>query len=280
MREEVGVSQDGRRRFEGRAAIVTGASLDPSIGLAAATALAREGARVLINGRTRAPLEATQERLSGEGLDVLALLGDAEDEGCCRELAACAEASFGRIDYVVPTVGGSRTFESPRSLSREALRDTIELNTWGPLALVQSALAHGLGEGGAVVHVSSGTVHKTTPIMLAYAAAKSALNAMTRTLARDLAELGVRVNAVAPGFTKTAGTEDLWGGDDGASAAAALPTGRLTEAADVAAAILFLLSDEARQITGATLDVDGGNHLVGGGFTPMAGRSGRGGPER
>ncbi len=264
-------------RFEGRVAIVTGASLDPSIGLATATGLAREGARVLINGRRAEPLVAAEAELREAGLDVHAMQGDAEDEGFVRELAARAQQELGGIDYVVPTVGGMRAFTSPRSLSREGLRDTIELNTWGPLALAQAALEHGLGDGGAIVHVSSGTVHKTTPIMLAYAAAKSALNAMTRTLARDLAELGIRVNAVAPGFTKTAGTEDLWGPDDGAGAGASLPTGRLTEATDIAHAILFLLSDEARQITGLTLDVDGGNHLMGGGFTPMAGRDGRDG---
>ena len=114
--------------------------------------------------------------------------------------------------------------------------------------------------------------------MMAYAAAKSALNAMTRTIARDLAELGIRVNAVAPGFTKTAGTEDLWGEDDGAGAAANLPLGRLTEAVDIANAILFLLSDEARQITGQILDVDGGNRLSGGGFSPMANRTSRESP--
>lgn len=264
------MERPSERRFEGRVAIVTGASLDPSIGRATAAALAREGARVVINGRKAEALAEAESALRGEGLDVRALRGDAEDEGLCRELAALARDSFGRIDYVVPTVGGTRAMASPRTLAREALRDTIELNTWGPLALTQAALTHGLGEGGAIVHVSSGTVHKTTPFMMAYAAAKSALNAMTRTLARDLAELGIRVNAVAPGFTKTAGTEDLWGPDDGAGAASSLPLGRLTEATDIAQAILFLLSDASRQITGQIVDVDGGNHLMGGGFTPMA----------
>ena len=267
---------EGRGRFEGRVALVTGASYDPSIGRATATALAREGARVVINGRKAEPLAEAESVLRDEGLAVRALRGDAEDEGFCAELAAFAQDTFGGVDLVVPTVGGIRALAPPRTIDREALRDTLELNTWGPLALTQAALAHGLSEGGAVVFVSSGTVYKTTPIMLAYAAAKSALNAMTRTIARDLAELGVRVNAVAPGFTKTLGTEDLWGEDDGAGAAASLPVGRLTEAVDIAHAILFLLSDEARQITGQILDVDGGNHLMGGGATPMADRTSRG----
>ncbi len=262
-------------RFEGRVAIVTGASLEPSIGRATATALAREGASVVINGRDDARVAEAERALGGEGLAVRSLCGDAEDEGCCRALAALAREAFGGLDYVVPTVGGIRKPMPPRAIDRSTLLDTLELNTWGPLALTQAAVAQGLGEGGAIVYVSSGTVHKTTPLMVAYAAGKAALNAMTRSVARDLAELRIRVNAVAPGFTKTAGTEDLWGADDGAGAAGNLPLGRLTEAADIAQAILFLLSDAARQITGQILDVDGGNHLMGGGFTPMAGRSSR-----
>ena len=94
-------------RFEGRVAIVTGASLDPSIGLATATGLAREGARVLINGRRAEPLVAAEAKLHEAGLDVHAMQGDAEDEGFVRELAARAEEELGGIDYVVPTVGGS-----------------------------------------------------------------------------------------------------------------------------------------------------------------------------
>ena len=250
-------------------AIVTGASLDPSIGRATATGLAREGASVVINGRSEGPLAEAATALEGEGLAVRALCGDAEDEGCCAELAALAREAFGRIDLVVPTVGGIREIAPPRSIDRASLRDTLELNTWGPLALTQAALAHGLGPGGAIVFVSSGTVYKTTPHMMAYAAAKSALNTMTRSIARDLAEQGIRVNAVAPGFTQTDGTRAMWEPDDGEAAARSLLLGRLTQAEDIARACLFFLSDDARQITGQILDVDAGNHLMGGGWTPM-----------
>ena len=269
------MEEQSTARFEGRVAIVTGASLDPSIGRATATRLAREGASVVINGRRPEPLAEAEAALQREGLAVVAVPGDVGEEAVCGALAERARDEFGGIDFVVNTGGGNDCLAPPLELSREALRETIELNTWAPIALTQAALASGLGEGGAIINISSGTVHKTTPRMIAYAAAKSALNAMTRTLARDLAPRGVRVNAVAPGFTKTAGTQDLWGPDDGAAAAANLPVGRMTEAADIANAVVFLLSDEARQITGQILDVDGGNHLMGGGFTPMADLSAR-----
>jgi NAD(P)-dependent dehydrogenase (short-subunit alcohol dehydrogenase family) len=96
---------------------------------------------------------------------------------------------------------------------------------------------------------------------------KAALNAMTRTIASDLAGR-VRVNAVSPGLVRTSATKPIWERDGGAAAGAMLPVGRLTEAGDIAAAVCFLLSDEARQITGITMDVDGGNHLKSG-WTPI-----------
>jgi 3-oxoacyl-[acyl-carrier protein] reductase len=103
--------------------------------------------------------------------------------------------------------------------------------------------------------------------MVSYASAKAALNAMTRTIASDLAGR-VRVNAVSPGLVRTTATKPIWERDGGVAAGAKLPVGRLTEADDIAAAVCFLLSDEARQITGITLDVDGGNHLTSG-WTPI-----------
>jgi NAD(P)-dependent dehydrogenase (short-subunit alcohol dehydrogenase family) len=106
--------------------------------------------------------------------------------------------------------------------------------------------------------------------MAAYAAAKSALNALTRTLANDLGRRGVRVNAVSPGLTKTHGTKDIWGTDDGRAAGDHLLLGHLTEADDVAAAVAFLLSEEARSITGVLLDVDAGNHVDTGSWSPFS----------
>ncbi len=121
-----------------------------------------------------------------------------------------------------------------------------------------------------MVNISSGSPKKTTPSMAAYAAAKSALNALTRTLANDLGARGVRVNAVSPGLTRTEATRPMWESDDGRAAGANLLLGRMTEPDDVAAAVAFLLSDEAASITGVLLDVDAGNHVSTGTWSPFS----------
>ena len=259
-------------RFSQQVAIVTGATREPSIGRATAAALAREGASVVLNGRSAEAAAQAESALRAEGLEVCSVVGSVGEDETTRALAATAVERYGRIDLVVNTVGGAPSRATPRDIDRDSLMGTIELNTWSAVALTQCAVEAGLGadgRGGAVVNISSGTVHKTTPEMVAYAAAKSALNAITRTLARDLAALGVRVNAVAPGLTQTDGTRAMWESDDGRAAAANLLLGRLTRAQDIASACLFLLSGDARQITGQILDVDGGNHLSGGGWTPV-----------
>jgi NAD(P)-dependent dehydrogenase (short-subunit alcohol dehydrogenase family) len=258
-------------RFRGRVAIVTGSSRDPSIGRSTARRLTREGASVVINGRSDEPLRSAERELRDEGLEVAGVAGSLQDDATAARLVDAAIDRYGRLDAVVNTVGGTWYQGSPRDIDRAAYLKTVELNTWGSIALVQEALRGGLADGGgAVVNVSSGTVNKTTPSMIAYAAAKAALNAVTRTLARDLGPLGVRVNAVAPGLTKTSGTRSMWESDDGAAAGRNLVLGRLTTADDIANACAFLLSDEAASITGVVIDVDGGNHLQGGGWTPMA----------
>jgi NAD(P)-dependent dehydrogenase (short-subunit alcohol dehydrogenase family) len=208
--------------------------------------------------------------LRAEGVKVASVVGSIGDDGVADQLVDVAIATFGRIDLVVNTVGGATYRGSPRAIERADLVETFELNTWTALTLVQAAVRRGLSEGGgAVVNISSGTVNKTTPSMLAYAAGKAALNAMTRTLARDLADDGVRVNGVAPGLTRTSATLPMWQADGGEAAGSQTPLGHFTTADDIAAAVCFLLSDDAAAITGVTLDVDGGNHLVSG-WTPMA----------
>ena len=259
----------GARRFSGRVAIVTGSTADPSIGRSCALRLAREGASVVINGRDKDRVESTERAFRAEGLDVVGVVGSMDTEPAVTLLTDRAIEAFGRIDHIVSTVGGAPHPLSFDLITEEQLLETFRLNTWPTLALIRVALDRGLGDtAGSVVAISSGSPRKTTSAMVSYAASKAALNAMTRTIAADLAGRGVRVNAVSPGLVRTTATRSIWKSDAGAAAGSALPLGRLTEAEDIAAAVCFLLSDDARQITGITLDVDGGNHLSSG-WTPI-----------
>jgi 3-oxoacyl-[acyl-carrier protein] reductase len=257
------------QQFLERVAIVTGSTADPSIGRSCALRLARQGASVVLNGRDAERVVATEAAFRAEGLDVVGVAGSMDSEEAIAHITDRALDAFGRIDLLVSTVGGAPHALSFDAISEEQLLETFRLNTWPTLALIRAALARGLGDhAGAVVAISSGSPRKTTSAMVSYAAAKAALNAMTRTIAADLASRGVRLNAVSPGLVRTTATRPIWKADGGAAAGAALPLGRLTEAEDIAAAVCFLLSDDARQITGITLDVDGGNHLSSG-WTPI-----------
>ncbi|MGE0878148.1 MAG: SDR family NAD(P)-dependent oxidoreductase [Acidimicrobiia bacterium] len=258
----------GSGRFAGRVAIVTGATKNPSIGRSIATRLAREGASVVINGRTESELDAAVASMRAEGFAVAGVLGSPVDDGVATRLVDTALSEFGRIDLVANTVGGSHAQVTPMTITQDQILTTISLNTWSALSVIQEAVNRGLGAGGAVVNISSGTVNKTTPSMVAYSMAKASLNAMTRTVARDLAGRGIRVNSVAPGLTKTSATKGMWEGDDGKTVGANVPLQRLTTADDIANAAVFLLSEEAAAITGVNIDVDGGNHLAGG-FSPI-----------
>jgi 7-alpha-hydroxysteroid dehydrogenase len=227
---------------------------------------------VVINGRDEAIVADAEASMRAEGLAVASVPGTMGDPGVAAAMVHAAHGHFGRLDLLVNTVGGTRYNGPPLEMSRANLLDTVELNAWTSLELLQEAMRAGLADdgGGSVVFISSGTVNKTTASMASYAAGKSALNALTRTLAKEVGPLGVRLNGVAPGLTKTSATRGMWEADDGASAGSNLLLGRLTEADDIAAAAVFLLSPEAKAITGVVIDVDGGNHLQSGGWSPMA----------
>jgi len=184
------------RRFEGKVAIVTGASTDPGIGTATARRLAREGAAVVVNARRAPRLEAMAATLAAEGLSVVPVAGPAGDDGVAARLVDTALERFGRVDHLVNAVGGAPFVGSALDMGRDDFLGTVAVNTWPTIALIQEAVARGLADGGgSIVNISSGSPGKTTPAMAAYAAAKSALNALTRTLANDL---GTRGSASTP----------------------------------------------------------------------------------
>lgn len=262
--------------FAGRVAVVAGSS--KGIGRATATFLARAGARVVVNARHADALVDVAAELERDGHDVLAVPGNVTRPGGAESLIAAAVDHFGQLDYVVNTVAVNTTFGSLLDVEPAAFEATILRNTWPTVTLAQSAVAHGLGEGGAIVAVSAIGSHSIQPEVAPYCASKAALEVLVRCLAYELGPRGIRVNAVAPGLVATDMSRALWEGEQEEREAALLPLGRLGQPDDIAGAIRFLLSDDAAWTTGQVIDVDGGRLLHGHGPARLLGRRELGDP--
>lgn len=244
-------------RFRGKVAIVTGGSA--GIGLSCAAQLAAEGAAVAISGLPDDGDEPAR-RLTEQGHRAIAVLGDMRDEAFCERIVAQTIDRFGRIDLLV-----NNAF-SFLSLSLGATRvDMDQTFAAGPFAFARmiQLVAEPMQRqgGGAVVNMSSISAHVGQRNRWTYNMAKGAVSQLTRCAALDLAGMGIRVNSVSPGWTWTREVDKAAGGDRARYEpiwGAYAMLGRLGRPVEVAAGVLFLLSDDARFITGADLPVDGG----------------------
>ena len=249
-------------RFAGRTALVTGASR--GIGLGIARRLLAEGASVVITARGQEGLDDAVADLSSPDR-VLAVAGKSDDEDHQREVVARAEESFGPIDLLVNNTGINPVFGRTVDVDLAAARKITEVNALGTLAWTQKVYHSGLGDrGGAVVNIASIAGLAPSPGIGWYGATKSLVMRLTQELAVEVGP-AVRVNAVAPGVVKTRFAEALYEGREEAMSSA-LPAGRLGVPDDIAGPVAFLLSDDAHWITGQTLVVDGGAHIVGAGL--------------
>jgi NAD(P)-dependent dehydrogenase (short-subunit alcohol dehydrogenase family) len=248
--------------FEGKGVMITGGT--SGIGLAAARAFARHGASVLISGRGEERGRAAVEQESSAGVHLSFVAADVRDEAQVEHLLQQADRCLGRLDVVVNSAG---------VINRILLTDLeqpdwdviLDTNLRGVYLVCKHALPRLMARSsGAIVNVASylGTfgARETSP---AYNASKAGVVALTRSLALQAGPAGVRVNAVCPGFVVTPLNEHLIldAPDPRAKErdmARPYPLGRLGRPDDIAGAILFLASDEAAWITGASLLVDGG----------------------
>ncbi|CAL9416747.1 Glucose 1-dehydrogenase 2 [Streptomyces sp. enrichment culture] len=249
------------QRFTGRTALVTGAG--SGIGRAVARALAAEGANVVVAGRRREPLDETVALIEAAGGKALAVPADVSRAADVEAAVAAAVEHFGSLDVAVNNAGVLDGRGPVADVDEDAWRRLIDINVTGVFLALRAEVRRMRTQpgGGAIVNIASRIgVHSRLPGTTGYAVSKAAVSVLTRGAALDHIADGVRINAVSPGPTETA--MSLKPGETEAQRAermrTELPLGRTSTLDEVAAAVLYLASDDAASVVGADLVVDGG----------------------
>ena len=255
------------RRFDGTVALVTGASR--GIGAVTARAFAAEGAKVVLVARSTDALETLASQIEADGGTALALPVDVSDAAAVEGMVARTIDSFGRLDIAFNNAAGggqppTRIADLPVESYDSAIATTLRSVFLSLKFEIPAMLASG---GGAIVNMSSTAGVEAVGGLAGYVSAKHGVIGLTKTAALEYADRGIRVNAVAPGPSLT---ENLQRAGEQAQtiAAQAMPMRRVGRAEEVAAAVLFLCSDESSYITGSTLPIEGGKLA---GMAPFAG---------
>ncbi|MDA8047818.1 MAG: SDR family oxidoreductase [Actinomycetota bacterium] len=256
----------------GHGVLVTGGGT--GIGKACAAAAARDGAQVMICGRTRSRLEEVATALAGEGLKVELVVADVTSEDDVVAAVEATVAFAGNLKGLVANAGGGGGMAPYHLQDVAEYRRVLDLNVVGTMLCVKHAVPKMVAAGGgSFVGMSSIAATATHPVFGAYPVAKAGIDAMMRNAADEYGPAGVRFNSVQPGFVTTEIMEGI--PRDGSvfeSYLANTPLGGVSAPDDVAAAVLFLLGPASARITGQHLAVDGGHNLRSGpDFRPFTG---------
>ena len=251
----------GNGRLAGKVAIITGG--DSGIGRACAVLFAREGAEVaLVYLEETEDARITEAAIRAEGKQALLLRGDVGDKTFCDNVVGKVIEEFGKLDVIVNNAAEQHPREEITDISAAQLRKTFETNLFGYFYLTQAAMPH-LGKGAAIVNTTSVTAYRGSPQLLDYASTKGAIVAFTRSLAGNLADKGIRVNAVAPGPIWTPLIPATFDADKVAEFGATQPMKRPGQPNEVATCHLFLACEESSYLSGQVLHPNGGE-IVGG----------------
>jgi NAD(P)-dependent dehydrogenase (short-subunit alcohol dehydrogenase family) len=243
-------------RLANKTALITGGN--SGIGLATAKLFVAEGAKVAITGRDQAKLEAAAKEL---GPNAFAIVADATDVAATEQAVAKAVEKFGKLDIVFANAGiGANTPIGGTTL--ETFESVLKTNITAVFFTVQAAVPY-LNDGGSIVLNGSVISVLGSPGYAAYAASKAGVRAMARVMASELSPRGIRVNVVAPGGTTTPIWDRVAPTPDAVVAlekriSKTIPLGRFGKVEEVAKTVLFLASDDASNIQGAEIFVDGG----------------------
>jgi len=248
--------------FSGKVALITGAG--KGIGQATALEFAKLGSSVVVNSRSRGPLEETLRLIEKEGGKAIVIVGDVADEHVQKKAVERALNEFGRLDFAVNNAGISPWVGTTAECSVEDWKKVIDINltgTWlGMKCQIPAIIQSG---GGSIVNMTSVAALMTFEGYSPYSASKWGIVGITKVAAKEYASKGIRVNVIAPGSIATPLFQDVINSTPNSKEdyQKQVPMNRIAESGEVASVVSFLCSDAASYITGAVIPVDGGMTL-------------------
>jgi NAD(P)-dependent dehydrogenase (short-subunit alcohol dehydrogenase family) len=245
--------------LENSSVVVTGAG--SGIGRAAALRFAAEGARVLVADIDAQRAASVVEEIESAGGVAVAVTGDLSDQAVVDRVVGTAVERFGGLDVLVNNAGIMDRMSATADVSDDEWERVLRVNLTAPFLLIRASLPHMLARGkGAIVNTASEASLRGSAAGTPYTVSKHGMVGLTRSVAIMYRDSGIRANAIAPGGTRTGLTVDVAPGSHGATVAASYMQniGRVSEPEEQAAAIVFLASDAASNISGVVLPVDNG----------------------